>query len=289
MSWMRRAAPSLLAIWLLIPVPAPAQDAIDVHASYDLYAAGFHVRRYGCRARHRPARLRRPARLPHHRLVSLFHHGHQLNTVFGTWQADRPQPEQFQSVGVWEGEDKVTLMDYLHGQPLVRKTDPAAGPGTRAGAVVVAAELGGFAQRAGLHDPPGDRYRTLRRLAPPVRRQPRQRDHAHTAGEENLLPNSRSIYSGKALRCDFVGQMLAGFQYQDNTAYDHRPLHGSAWLAAVVPGAPPVPVQMQFDTRWFGEATMYLTQVGENPRPWSPRTEPCLALSPCLAPFAGVW
>jgi hypothetical protein len=26
-----------------------------------------------------------------------------------------------------------------------------------------------------------------------------------------------------------------------------------------------VPVQMQFDTRWFGEATMYLTQVGENP------------------------
>jgi hypothetical protein len=265
MSWMRRAAPSLLAIWLLIPVPAPAQDAIDVHASYDLYAAGFHVADMDAALGIGPHDY--DVRLDYHTtgLVSLFHHGHQLNTVFGTWQADRPQPEQFQSVGVWQGEDKVTLMDYLHGQPLVRKLIPPQDRerepvplSLQQNSVDSLSALAFMIRRvtdtghcdASLHLFDGNRASEIT---------------AHTAGEENLLPNSRSIYSGKALRCDFVGQMLAGFQYQDNTAYDHRPLHGSAWLAAVVPGAPPVPVQMQFDTRWFGEATMYLTQVGENP------------------------
>ncbi|MGA3398386.1 MAG: DUF3108 domain-containing protein [Acetobacteraceae bacterium] len=262
---MLRAAPSLLAVLLLSPVPAPAQDATDLHASYDLYAAGFHVAEievaFGV------GRHSYEVRLAFHTtgVVSLFHHGHQLSTVVGTWEADRPQPQEFESVGVWQGEDKVTLMDYLHGQPLVRKLIPAQDKerepvplSLQQNSVDSLSALAFLVRRvtdtgrceASLHMFDGNRASEIT---------------AHTAGEEMLLPNSRSAFSGKTLRCDFVGQMLAGFLYEDNTPFDRRPLHGSAWLASVVPGAPPVPVQMAFDTRWFGEATMYLTQLGQTP------------------------
>jgi hypothetical protein len=39
-------------------------------------------------------------------------------------------------------------------------------------------------------------------------------------------------------------------------------MHGSAWLAPVVAGGLRLPVRMAFETRWFGEATMYLTDIG---------------------------
>lgn len=46
---MRCAAPNLLKLLLLIPVvllmpvPASAQDAPELHATYNIYAAGLHV------------------------------------------------------------------------------------------------------------------------------------------------------------------------------------------------------------------------------------------------------
>jgi hypothetical protein len=39
-------------------------------------------------------------------------------------------------------------------------------------------------------------------------------------------------------------------------------MHGSAWLAPVVAGGPSLPVRMAFETRWFGDAIMYLTSIG---------------------------
>jgi hypothetical protein len=83
---------------------------------------------------------------------------------------------------------------------------------------------------------------------------------AHSVGEETLDSTKRSIFAGRALRCDFAGRMLAGFKFDDRPS-DLKPLHGSAWLAPVVPGAPPLPVRMRFETRWFGDATMYLVHA----------------------------
>jgi hypothetical protein len=84
---------------------------------------------------------------------------------------------------------------------------------------------------------------------------------SHTAGLETLPPTDRSSFSGTALRCDFEEHMLAGFLDGDDETY-RRPLRGSAWLAQVVPGAMPLPVRLTLETRWFGDATMYLTEAG---------------------------
>ena len=122
---MRRAAPSLLALSLLIPGPALAQDASELRATYNLYAAGFHVMQLDAAFGVGPHSYQ--VRLAYHTtgLVSLFHYGHQLNTVVGTWDGGRPQPHEFQGVGVWQGQDRVTRIDYLHGQPLIRSLIPS--------------------------------------------------------------------------------------------------------------------------------------------------------------------
>jgi hypothetical protein len=262
---MRRVAPSLLGLLLLIPAPARAQDAPELHASYNLYAGGFHVAEldatFGVGLRSYEVRV------DYHTtgVVSLFHHGHQLNTVVGTWDAERPQPLEYQSVGVWQGEDKVTLIDYLHGQPLVRRLIPSQEKerepvplSLQRNSVDSLSALALLLRRvadtgrceAAVHTFDGNRASEIT---------------ARTVGEEVLTPTGRSIFNGKTLRCDFVGQMLAGFLFEDSSPRDRRPMHGSAWLATLVGGEPPVPVQMQFETRWFGEAYMYLTHLEKVP------------------------
>jgi hypothetical protein len=88
---------------------------------------------------------------------------------------------------------------------------------------------------------------------------------ARTAGFEQLDETSRSTFHGQALRCDFEGSELAGFMIGENDAEHRRPLHGAAWLAPLIADAPPLPVRISFETRWFGWATMYLTEVSRRP------------------------
>jgi hypothetical protein len=259
------AASRLLALLLLIPAPAQAQEAPALHARYDIYAAGLHVAEVDAAFSVGPRNY--DAQLAYHTtgLVGFFRRGEQLSTVAGTWDAGRPGPREYQSVGVWRGENRETLIDYLHGQPLVRRLIPPQD--TERAQVPLALQSNSV-------DPLSALALLIRRSADTGRCDTSVRTFdgnraseitSHTSGEEVLAPSNRSIFSGRALRCDFVGQVLAGFLYGDATSYDHRPVRGSVWLASMAPGEPPVPVQMEIGTRWFGTATTYLTRFGEIP------------------------
>jgi hypothetical protein len=83
---------------------------------------------------------------------------------------------------------------------------------------------------------------------------------ARTVGIETLEPTSRSTFHGPALRCDFEGRLLAGFPSDEDRTRAAQPRGGSAWFAQLSPDGPPLPVRITFETRFFGHATMYLTQ-----------------------------
>ncbi len=95
--------------------------------------------------------------------------------------------------------------------------------------------------------------RQLRRLA------------THTAGQEVLAPSGRSVFAGQALRCDTESRMLAGYLKDQSEARQARPHFSKAWLAALTPGGPAVPVRFAFDADFLGDILVDLDRVSDCP------------------------
>ena len=258
---MRRAGLPFFAL-LLTATSAAAQTSEALQASYDTYAGPLDVAKVDVGLGISPGGYR--VHLAYHTtgLVGFFFRGHQVNDVTGSWSADQPAPQEFSGIGEWRGEERVTLIDYTAGEPIIRRLVPPqlserepVPPKLQEHSVDTLSALALLLHRvaqtgrceAAVHTYDGRRATAI---------------EAHTVQLETLKPTSRSIFAGTALRCDFVGQMLAGFRLSDDDPADRKPLHGSAWLAVMTPGAPPIPVRMSFETHWFGDAVMYLTGLG---------------------------
>jgi hypothetical protein len=251
-----------LAFGCLAAVPADAQQAGDLHVDYQMIAAGLHVADATADFGLGPWSYQ--VRLAYHTtgLIGFFYQGHQEVTVTGSWAENGPVPHEFLGEGVWRGQRRATVIDYHHGEPLIRTLEPP----NEADREPVPANL-----RANTVD-------TLSALAELVRTVTRSGSceatvhtfdgrtatllSAHTVGVETLAPTGRSAFHGPALRCDFQSRVLAGFLSDASEQARQRPLHGSAWFASVVPGAGPLPVRLTVVTRWFGDATLYLTDAG---------------------------
>jgi hypothetical protein len=254
---MRRSAVIAFGLSLLSTTAAGAQ----VQLAYDTYAAGIEVMQMSAFFGLGPLNYNIDLNYHTTGLVGVFYRGRQLNRVRGVWHDEQAWPLEFFGEGVWRGHERRTLIAYDNGLPKVRELEPPQDSEREP----VPLEL----QRRTMD--------TLSALAQLMRHV--QRDQtcetevrtfdgrrvldiaAHDAGSERLAPTGRSTFSGPAVRCDFTGRELAGFLIGDNDPEHRRPLHGSAWLASLVPSAPPLPVQIAFQTRWFGLATMYLTSV----------------------------
>ncbi|MBV8520746.1 MAG: DUF3108 domain-containing protein [Acetobacteraceae bacterium] len=259
---MRNRIRLLLMPCLFGAVAARAQSVSQLHTGYSMYARGLEVAELEAGFGLGPWNYQ--MQLTYHTtgLVGLLFRGHQLTTVQGAWQGDRPAPLRFWGDGVWRGEARQTLIDYNHGQPVIRSLVPP----NDAEREPVPAQL-----QANTVDTLSALALLIRKVQDTGRCETEARTFdgrrlavisARTVGDETLEPTSRSIFNGRALRCDFEGRQLAGFMRGIDRDELQRPQHGSAWLAQVVPGSPPVPVQISFDTRWFGPATMYLAKAG---------------------------
>jgi Protein of unknown function (DUF3108) len=172
------------------------------------------------------------------------------------------EPSRFVGEGWWRGIDRRVDIEYKDGKPIIRRLIPANDserePVPDALQANTIDTLSALAEMIRVVDATG-RCETAARTYDGRRA---WEIEARTVGEESLEPADRSSFAGKALRCDFSGRMLAGFWLGDDRERDRQPLHGTAWLAPVASGGPRLPVRMSFETRWFGDATMYLTGVG---------------------------
>lgn len=230
-----------------------------LHLNYEMYAAGLQVADLETGFSITPQTYQ--MNLAYHTtgMVGLFFHAHQITSVNGNWLGARPAPVRFFGEGTLRGEQRLTDINYAMGRPTIRQLVP---PNVNEREPVPEAmQTDSIDTLSALVD-------LIRTVATTGRCELSVHTfdgrraieiEAHTVGEETLTPLRRSAFNGQALRCDFTGRLLAGFKIGDNRERDSRPLHGSAWLAPVMAGAPSVPVRMQFETRWFGDATMYLT------------------------------
>jgi Protein of unknown function (DUF3108) len=240
----------------------PSRTPLALHASYETYAAGLHVAEVESGFSFGPWNYQMNLGYRTTGMIGFFFGGHQFDSVSGSWQGERAEPSLFLGQGAWRGAVRLTEIAYRRGQPAIRQLVPPNADEREAVPDSLQANtidtLSALAELIHVVQDTGRCETTVRtydgRRAVEI--------EAHTVGEEMLAPTARSSFAGKALRCDFSGRMLAGFKFGDDRERDSKPMHGSAWLSQVVAGAPPLPVRLAFETRWFGDAIMYLTGVG---------------------------
>jgi hypothetical protein len=251
----------------LLPCAALAQTPtsaarISLHSRYDTYVAGLRVAEVETGFSFGPWTYQ--LNLEYHTTVAagFFFSGRQFGLVNGSWRGVQAEPSRFVGEGWWRGVNRQVDIEYKDGKPIIRRLIPANDaerePVPDALQANTIDTLSALAKLIRVVDATGRCETTARtydgRRAVEI--------EARTVGEELLEPTDRSSFAGKALRCDFSGLMVAGFWLGDDLERDRPPLHGSAWLAPVASGGPRLPVRISFETRWFGDATMYLTGVG---------------------------
>jgi hypothetical protein len=264
----RMRAPILLAALILSPAAVRAEPPVEtVTATYTVYAAGLTTAEVQATLALSPDGYE--LRLGFHTvgLYGAFVHSESDTLAQGVWRGDAAAPFHFAGSGRVQGELRQTVIDYRGGDPQIRTLIPP-----------------NEAERAPV--PPAMERNTVDTLSPMALLVKRVRDTgrcdahaitfdgrrlvdvtAYTAGTQIVARSDRSPFAGPALRCDFDGRQLAGFRRGEDVAELSRPKRGAAWFAPVVPGGPPIPIRLEFPTRWFGVATLYLTSAAATGAP----------------------
>jgi hypothetical protein len=246
---------------LLFGAPARAQDAQPAHLTFAVYAAGFNV-----------LNMEGDVDLggPRYRVDLTYHtagvfgaliRSNISSFVQGVWSGARPAPLRFASWGTLRGNIRRTTIDYEDNQPIIRALEPPQDedrdpvpPVLQHNTIDTLSAMAMLIRQVtvtGRCDGHVDTFDGRRAT----------QITASTAGQEVLQAEGRSSFSGPALRCEIVGVQVGGFQHDTDEAELHRPHYSTAWLARVLPGSPPLPVRVVFETRFFGHATAYLTEA----------------------------
>jgi hypothetical protein len=240
---------------------AAAEPSLPVRALYEAYVGGLPLAEAATLLDVGTADYSIAVRVRMIGLLGQLVPGSQDVRADGRWIGGRPQPLHFVGTGYWHGEPRQVEIDYDDAGPKVRRLAPPNDaerepvPAELAiGAIDTLSALAlvlRMARGTGRCEAAVTTFDGRRLIALT----------AETIGEEILPATSRSTFAGRALHCAFAGVQRAGFARDADRADLSHPRRASAWFAAVVPGAAPLPVRMTFPTKWFGEATMYLTEA----------------------------
>jgi len=241
--------------------PPAAAQGHAIHLVYQLYGRGMHVMNVEADFRLTPDGYSMRLHDQTAGLLSLMLHTNVTSVALGRFGADGGvEPAHFESSGYSRGADRHTVLDYRAGNPVVAlltppepKRDPVDPASTRGSIDTLSAiaDMVHKVQTTGRCDGQALVFDGLRLT----------RVVSDTGPREMMLPGARSPFGGPTLRCDFISQQVAGFLHNGEGAQMHEPKHGSAWIARVLPGAPPLPIRITFQNPQLGEATMYLVQA----------------------------
>lgn len=256
---MSRAVSFLML--LLGLATAPWQHAKAEQLAFEFYALGFPVARSSMSFNLTPSTYQMTLSYQTTGLAKLVDGDRLDQTVSGAFARDLAVPLQYSSSGRLHSQPRLVTLAYRDGDP----TATAISPPNEAEREIVPPD-----RRDHTIDPLSAMIDMLHVAATTGRCDVTQNTYdgrrlevfeAHTAGEEELPPTGRSIFSGRGLRCDYTSRPIAGFKLGEGRDDDKRTRGGTIWLAPVTPGGPKLPVRGVVDVRFLGAATMYLTGV----------------------------
>jgi len=185
------------------------------------------------------------------------------STAAGRFDGDKVMPISYASSGYSRGADRSTRIDYPGGEPKVAvltppdaNRDPVPEDETGHSIDTLSAMVGLLHEVAqnGRCDGQEKLFDGLR-LSMLT---------AETKGEEAVPKSDTSPFdTGTALRCDFVGQQIAGFLHNGDEAKVRKPQHGNAWLVPLLPGGPRFPVRVVFEHPRLGQIVAVLTAIDQ--------------------------
>ena len=257
----------LLALSLVLAgtAHAAASDTGAFNVEYDGYAHGLIALKMSASLNLTPNAY--SGRLAYHTagMIGWMVRNESDSTVAGQFKDGQAAPLRFDSTGNLRGTNRVTHIVYRDGNPVITQITPPPGlertlvaPADTLHTVDTLSAIAMLVRRVGATGKcdgtamafDGHRLTALKAI---------------TAGDEILPPSPKTHFSGKTLRCDFEGNQLAGFIKGQDEAKLRTTRHGSAWLAPLIQGAPPVPVRVTFENPILGLVTLYLTNATGTP------------------------
>ena len=252
-----QASPVILAgLLALAPLAAPA-EAQPVRATYDVYAAGMTILQFEAIFDISPQGYRVETRLRTRGIAATFVPGEQTSRAIGTWRGDAARPSSFRAEGVGRGRPRLIDLGWEGGNPVVQALVP---PNDEEREPVPEA------QRLGTIDSLSAMALLSRAVATtgscegqaPVFDGRRRSEFISRNGGQEVIRPWRTAWHGQALRCGFEGRLVSGFMRDQRRDQAAAPQRGTAWIASPYAGAPPIPVRIEMESRWFGSATAVL-------------------------------
>ncbi len=255
----------LILTALLAPVPACAGGLGTPHGSYAVeytgYSHGFVVLKLAGTVSLSPTGYTAHVTFHTAGMAGWVVHLDNDSKVTGTFQAGQASPTLFEGAGHLRGTQRLTRIAYQAGNPVIEALTPPVErertpvpPAQTTHTIDTLSAVAALIRQVGTDGRCEGSVTTFdgRRLAI---------QSVHTTGNDVLPQTGRSVFHGQALRCDFDGRQLGGFVTDENEDDLRKPRHGTAWLAAMLPGAPPVPVRVGFENKLLGQVTLYLTSA----------------------------
>lgn len=250
-----------LFLMLCVAVPVAPRHADAAQLTFELYAVGMPVAESTMTFDLAPASYGMQLRYHTTGLARVFTSDSLDQSSNGTFQRDEPVPLTFRSFVRLHSQDRIVSLAYHDGNPAVTAVSPPN---------EAEREIVPMARREHTLDPLSAMVEMLHAAAKTGRCDLSRQTYdgrrlelfeARTVGEEEVPPTSRSIFSGRGLRCDYSSRPIAGIRLGEGHDDDARARKGTIWLASVVSGEPRLPVRGLVDVRFLGAATMYLTAV----------------------------
>jgi hypothetical protein len=256
---------SLITLALLIPCTAQAQAVADTTVNYGMYVLGVRMALGEVHLAYDPSGYRIDLRMRTTGAAKMFYDGFQDSAVSGTWQSGGPLPAVLNSTGTWNGDPHKLVISFATGAPVVttlippdRKKREPIPPEKLRDAIDIPSAIVALLRQVATAGSCERSSRTFdgRRLS---------QVSAHDAGDEVLKPDERSSFSGPTKRCRLDIRQISGFEKGDDPVDATRTRHATVWLARVTPDGPMVPVRIDMEARYVGEAQLFLSRAEKPP------------------------